>query len=243
MSDKFKSTLLAQNNDPLEIQKADLDLLKKINEVQINVESLYRPEGITLTTFQPLTSVAASGANVTYTLPFAVGERKAYIPQAYLKTAGNAGTLTITTGSGTPLVIPLSASTDTITSGDALIPVYIAPDGSVVAESWSISGSNTNGSYVKYGDGTMEQWGSQGGSIGSSTSPSSAIIYAGTLPVSYVGSASVSINATENNAIGGARYEVYSAYSTGTIWRCAIANNYSSTLGLLINWMTIGRWK
>lgn len=34
MADKYKSTLLAQNNDPLEIQKADLDLLKKINEVQ-----------------------------------------------------------------------------------------------------------------------------------------------------------------------------------------------------------------
>lgn len=30
---KYNSTLLAQSNDPLEIQKADLDLLKKINEV------------------------------------------------------------------------------------------------------------------------------------------------------------------------------------------------------------------
>ncbi len=33
MADKYKSTLLAQNSSPEEIQKADLDLLKKINEV------------------------------------------------------------------------------------------------------------------------------------------------------------------------------------------------------------------
>ena len=33
MANKYASTLLAQSGDPLEIQKADLDLLKKINEV------------------------------------------------------------------------------------------------------------------------------------------------------------------------------------------------------------------
>jgi hypothetical protein len=32
MPDKYSATSLAQSNDPLEIQKADLDLLKKINE-------------------------------------------------------------------------------------------------------------------------------------------------------------------------------------------------------------------
>ena len=48
MADKYKSTLLAQNNDPLEIQKADLDLLKKINEVQKNVESISIPEGLNI---------------------------------------------------------------------------------------------------------------------------------------------------------------------------------------------------
>lgn len=44
MADKFKSTLLAQNNTPEEIQKADLDLLKKINEVQNNIDKLEIPE-------------------------------------------------------------------------------------------------------------------------------------------------------------------------------------------------------
>jgi len=33
MADKYSSTLLAQTNEPAEVQKADLDLLKKINEV------------------------------------------------------------------------------------------------------------------------------------------------------------------------------------------------------------------
>lgn len=39
MSIKFDSTLLAQEASPLEIQKADLDLLKKINEVSKAIES------------------------------------------------------------------------------------------------------------------------------------------------------------------------------------------------------------
>lgn len=33
MADKYSSTLLAQSNEPAEVQKADLDLLRKINEV------------------------------------------------------------------------------------------------------------------------------------------------------------------------------------------------------------------
>lgn len=32
MADKYPSTILVQKNDVLEIQRADLDLLKKINE-------------------------------------------------------------------------------------------------------------------------------------------------------------------------------------------------------------------
>ena len=41
MADKYKSTMLASSNDQLEIQKADLDLLKKINEVAESVGSAY----------------------------------------------------------------------------------------------------------------------------------------------------------------------------------------------------------
>lgn len=37
---KYTSTLLAQNNDPTEIQKADLDLLKKINELEALVSAV-----------------------------------------------------------------------------------------------------------------------------------------------------------------------------------------------------------
>lgn len=36
---KYDSTLLAQNNNPSEIQKADLDLLKKVNEVSYSLDT------------------------------------------------------------------------------------------------------------------------------------------------------------------------------------------------------------
>lgn len=37
MADKYVSTVLVQSNDIVEIQKADLDLLKKVNEVNNKV--------------------------------------------------------------------------------------------------------------------------------------------------------------------------------------------------------------
>lgn len=37
---KYKGTLLSQTNDPVEIQKADLDLLKKINELADQLQAL-----------------------------------------------------------------------------------------------------------------------------------------------------------------------------------------------------------
>jgi hypothetical protein len=195
------------------------------------------------TIFQPLTSVAASGASVTYTLPLAVGERKAYIPQAYLKTAGNAGTLTITTGSGTPLVIPLAASTDTITSGDALIPVYIAPDGSVVAENWGISGSNSNGTYIRYGDGTMEHWGTTI-SITTSTSSNATGIYfqqlSQNLPVSFINTSYIVTSSPyQSPGFGWSAHITVSSSSYISILLLSLSNTYTTS----IMWHAIGRWK
>jgi hypothetical protein len=51
VSNRFPSTLLAQSNDPQEIQKADLDLLKKVNRLYsdqntINDELVAVDEGL-----------------------------------------------------------------------------------------------------------------------------------------------------------------------------------------------------
>ena len=52
MADKYVSTILAQENTILEIQKADLDLLKKVNEVN---------NRITVSTVAPTNDIGANG--------------------------------------------------------------------------------------------------------------------------------------------------------------------------------------
>lgn len=68
MADKFKSTLLAQNNDPLEIQKADLDLLKKINEVSSRISTSNTSTKVNEVTFiEPVVFAGYSGTLSTHT--------------------------------------------------------------------------------------------------------------------------------------------------------------------------------
>jgi len=200
--------------------------------------------------FQPLASVAASGANVTYTIPFVVGKRTAYIPAAYLKTAGAVGTLTITTGSGTPLVIPLSASGDTITSGDALIPVYIAPSGSVIAQDWTISGSNDNGSYEKHGNGMMEQFGTKSMPISTTTAYGS--IYYGNFgpvpfPVAYLSGAipTFTISTINNNGgvtwVAGSTAEARTNTGVGSL--IIVSATSRTTFSQVCSWESSAPWR
>jgi hypothetical protein len=105
---------------------------------------------------QPLSS--AINANTTYNLPSTYpGEYIILIPAAYLKaSSGGPYTLTIQTpAAGTSVKVPISASGDTILSGNLLFEVYVDASGNVTSDQWQISGSNTNGTYVECNDGTL----------------------------------------------------------------------------------------
>jgi hypothetical protein len=151
----YISTLLAQIADKKdskdiekEIQKADLDLLKKINEVSEGGSSV----------ISPLKSVP--NGNVIYPLPNGTGSYTVFIPSPYLVASfGGPYTLTLKTTAGNTVVVPIAALDDTLLSGGLLFNVYFDSSGNIAADAFEISGSNANGSWIKFGDGTMEQWG------------------------------------------------------------------------------------
>jgi len=115
--------------------------------------------------------IAISGttsSNRTVTLYFnastqnGVKSYKVYISSASL-VAGSGGpyTLTITTGSGNSVWVPISATGNTLysTSGvsnNLMFNIYVDSSGNVTSDDWQISGSNSNGSFVQFADGTME---------------------------------------------------------------------------------------
>jgi len=110
-----------------------------------------------LVPIQPLTNPITT--NTTYTIPSNVKSATILIPATLLK-AGTGGPwlLTITAGlGGTNIIVPISASGDTISSGDLLFDISVDVSGNVSSKAWTISGSNANGTYIKSSDGTMNQ--------------------------------------------------------------------------------------
>lgn len=98
---------------------------------------------------------AQPSGNVTYTIPNVPGILTLYIPARFLiPTAGGPFSLTITTGSGSVVTVPIAASTDTIISGDLLFNVQIDDIGNVISNNWWVSGSDSIGPYLKIPDGT-----------------------------------------------------------------------------------------
>jgi hypothetical protein len=86
--------------------------------------------------------------NTTYTISNVIGFQSILIRKANLvASAGGPFTLTITTGSGDVVYVPIAAFGDTILSGDLLFDVYVDSSGNVISKDWVISGSNTNGAY------------------------------------------------------------------------------------------------
>ena len=105
--------------------------------------------------FQPL--VTAPTTDSTYTLPNVVGVHRVYFPKAYMVAAsGGPWTVTITTGSGDVVKVPICKAGDTLDSGNLLFNVYIDSSGNTTSDAWQVSAHNSNGSWIKFADGTME---------------------------------------------------------------------------------------
>lgn len=106
---------------------------------------------------EPIT-VAITG-DTTYTLANERGTQTILIPEAMLKaSAGGPFTLTITTGVGDSVVVPIAASTDTILSGDLLFDIYIDSSGNVISKAWGIAALNSTGSYILDNYGNLDQF-------------------------------------------------------------------------------------
>lgn len=141
--------LVAPNRKQLETMTGkDHDLLTKI-------ESLFQI--VAALPVQPITT--AIDSNETYSLVNEEGQQVILIPESMLvASVGGPFILTLTTGVGTDLQVPIAAAGDTITSGDLLFRVNIDSLGNLSSESWSITGSNANGEYQLSWDGTMKAW-------------------------------------------------------------------------------------
>ena len=101
---------------------------------------------------------AQINVDTTYTIANSPAIYTVIIPKAYLLSS-NASTqsLIITTGVANTetVIVPISPSSDTITSSSLMFNLYIDATGNVYSDAWTISGSNSNGSYVKSADGTQ----------------------------------------------------------------------------------------
>jgi hypothetical protein len=94
--------------------------------------------------------------DTTYTISNVIGFQSILIREANLvASAGGPFILTLTTGVGTVVEVPIAAFGDTITSGDLLFDVYVDSSGNLIAKDWGISGNNSNGRYQIGSDGSL----------------------------------------------------------------------------------------
>jgi hypothetical protein len=109
--------------------------------------------------------------NTTYTISNVIGFQSILIRKANLvASAGGPFTLTITTGSGDVVYVPIAASGDTILSGDLLFDVYVDSSGNVISKDWEIYGSNSVALGYKLGSsGDASQFGTYVGKAMSNT--------------------------------------------------------------------------
>ena len=107
--------------------------------------------------------IVVSGAintNRTVTLYYNNGTQngvKRYTVLCYANaSSGGPYNVTLTTGSGATVLIPISASGDTAYGTPTMLLIYVDSNGNVCSSGDIVdSGSNSNGSYVKFADGTM----------------------------------------------------------------------------------------
>ena len=114
------------------------------------------PSGV----IQPL--AVQINTNTTYTIPNIAGNYCCYIPATYLVSSSSSScVLSISTGTGSQVKIPIASNSNSPTGLSSLyLPFYVDTSGNCVASGTETSsGSNSNGSWIQYADGTMECWG------------------------------------------------------------------------------------
>lgn len=139
---QFQSVFLPNmkdNEDETEVRKMGQDILVKLNQL-----------GSAMPTLLLNVLDSAPSSNVTVTLSKAPGFYTVYIPDSFLiAQTGGPYTVTLTTGVGDTVSIPIAPSGETITSGNLVFTIYVDSSGNVSSEAWNILGSNSSGPYIE----------------------------------------------------------------------------------------------
>jgi hypothetical protein len=164
--------------------------------------------------------------------------------------SGSAYNITIQSSKGgtSTVIVPIAASGDTITSGDLLFDIYIDTNGNITNKSFTVSGSNASGSWVKFADGTMECWtisaltASQTGASATGKPGPYYGMFPWVFPVQFIGLhyATGVLVRTNSSADGGEGY-VFAESTSG----CTLVG-YSSEVAMAGFWMSgyaKGKWK
>jgi hypothetical protein len=211
----------------------------------------YKPINCIRGIIKPLSAQVATTSTI-YTLPLSDIESTAFvvIPSTYLTAnlaTGVSALLTLTTGvaSTETVIIPIQAKGNTLSSDSLMFNIYIDVIGNVYNEKFQISGSNSNGSYIQYADGTMIEWGVTG-SI-STTTPANSPIYinsSGALPfpVTFVGTApKMGVLGTRTSA-NGIPWAGSISVPTLTTYQIELLSQDNTCVGYA-TWIAIGKWK
>ena len=167
--------------------------------------------------------------NTTYnTIPNVAGTHIIYIPAAYLVAAsGGPWTLTLGTGSGTTVVVPIAAAGDTLLSGALLFNVYVDGSGNVTSDFFEVQGGNSSGQWIKSSTGKLDQYSNTGAFVSTGVSSFS-------FPVAFIGG---TVTVTCSNYPTG-------SHAIAEAWAQNLSTLYCYALsGNNVEWHAIGRWR
>ena len=177
--------------------------------------------------------------NTTYTIPNITGNYCCYIPATYLVSSSSSScVLSISTGTGSQVKIPIASNSNSPTGLSSLyLPFYVDTSGDCVASGTETSsGSNSNGNWIQYADGTMIQW-QFIATPGISTNVSGTFY---SYPIPFA-----SVTSTEGNAqptVSWSNLDVYVYPISTTQWECyGVATNTQTLINL--NMIAIGKWR
>jgi hypothetical protein len=143
---------------------------------------------------------------------------------------------------GTSFTVQDSKVSATLDTGEVIIEKVSSTVWAFVGG--QVSGSNSNGAWIKFSDGTMEQRGAFSWNGRSASAFNSAGTYTLTLPVAFI-DASYNFVAKGEGGYGAWMHDElsrYSSYLSGVLY-----NNYNNTAtytaGSIYMWVTMGRWK
>ncbi|MEY8282049.1 hypothetical protein AAK917_12435 [Oscillospiraceae bacterium 52-8] len=128
----------------------------------------------------------------------------------------------------------------TLDGNGKLVQMPTAEDVGAMAVDAIQSGSNSNGSYIKWPDGTMIAYGvvtSQSIPANSTTGITGQSVL---FPASFVGSPSVTLTALADTT---SHFSAKLGGVTATLWWGSITNGSDYARDVPVHWQAIGRWK